>query len=226
MPIIPYLQTNKWLSRRKIVSLIQNNQIILNNKKIESYKSEINNWDILTITDENWEKETIIITENNNNIQWKLIMFNKPKWYVVSKFDPHNTTIYELLPEEFKNRYYIWRLDKDSRWLVLLTNTPALVNQFEHPKYQIEKDNGKVFFQLGGAYHKRGLLDNAIANYKRAAELMPNYADPYINLGDIYASRKEYASSLASYNAALAIDPSNSYALRKAKAVEAKLLEK
>lgn len=139
MQIIPYLQNSKWLSRRKIVSLIQNNQIFLNNEKLESFKSEVNNWDILTIINEEWEKENITVSENNNN-QWKLILFNKPKWYVVSKSDPHNSTIYELLPEEFKNRYYIWRLDKDSRWLILLTDTPALVNQFEHPKYQIEKE--------------------------------------------------------------------------------------
>ncbi len=139
MQIIPYLQNSKWLSRRKIVSLIQNNQIFLNNEKLESFKSEVNNWDILTIINKEWEKENITVSENNNN-QWKLILFNKPKWYVVSKSDPHNSTIYELLPEEFKNRYYIWRLDKDSRWLILLTDTPALVNQFEHPKYQIEKE--------------------------------------------------------------------------------------
>lgn len=59
---------------------------------------------------------------------------------MVSKSDPHNDTIYELLPEQFKNRYYIGRLDKDSRGLVLLTDTPALVHQFEHPKFEIEKE--------------------------------------------------------------------------------------
>ncbi|EKD81028.1 MAG: hypothetical protein ACD_39C02021G0001 [uncultured bacterium] len=55
---------------------------------------------------------------------------------------------------------------------------------------------------------------------------MPNHVDAYINLGDIYSSRKEFASALASYNTALAIDPTNSYASRKAKQAEAKLLDK
>ena len=140
MQIIPFLQNYKWLSRRKIVSFIQNGNISLNNEKIESFKSEIKDWDILTIIDEGWNKENITISENNDNPKWQLIIFNKPKWYVVSKSDPHNSTIYELLPEEFKNRYYIWRLDKDSRGLVLLTDTPALVHQFEHPKFEIEKE--------------------------------------------------------------------------------------
>ena len=140
MQIIPYLQNNKWRSRRKIVSLIKNKQLFLNNQNIESFKTELKNKDILTIIDKNWNKEEIIISESNESLNWKIILFNKPKWYVVSKSDPHNNTIYELLPEAFKNRYYIWRLDKDSRWLVLLTNTPALVHQFEHPKFQIEKE--------------------------------------------------------------------------------------
>ena len=140
MQIIPFLQNSKWLSRRKIVLLIQNDQIFLNNEKIESYKSELKNWDILTIINEEWNKENITVSESSESPKWKLILFNKPKWYVVSKSDPHNSTIYELLPDEFKNRYYIWRLDKDSRWLVLLTDTPALVHQFEHPKFQIEKE--------------------------------------------------------------------------------------
>ena len=140
MQIIPFLQNSKWLSRRKIVSLIQIGQIFLNNQKIESYKSELKSWDLISIIDENWTKEDILVSENNENQKWKLIIFNKPKWYVVSKSDPHNATIYELLPDKFKNRYYIGRLDKDSRGLVLLTDTPALVHQFEHPKFQIEKE--------------------------------------------------------------------------------------
>ena len=140
MQIIPYLQSNKWRSRRKIVSLIQNKKLFLNNQNIESFKTEIKNWDTLLLINEEWTKENITISEDNNIQQWKIIMFNKPKWYVVSKSDPHNNTIYELLPEEFKNWYYIWRLDKDSRWLVILTDTPALVHQIEHPKFEIDKE--------------------------------------------------------------------------------------
>ena len=151
MQIIPFLQNWKWLSRRKIVSLIQNGQIFLNNKKIESFKSELTDWDILTIIDDEWNNENITISECSDSPKWKLILFNKPKWYVVSKSDPHNSTIYELLPEEFKNRYYIGRLDKDSRGLVLLTDTPALVHQFEHPKFEIEKE---YFIQLSTPFRE------------------------------------------------------------------------
>ncbi len=140
MQIIPFLQNLKWRSRRKIVWLIQNGLIFLNNKKIESFKSELKKGDNIVIIDDFWNKENILVSENIESSKWKLIIFNKPKWFVVSKSDPHNTTIYEILPKEFKNRYYIGRLDKDSRWLILLTDSPALVHQFEHPKFQIEKE--------------------------------------------------------------------------------------
>jgi len=69
-----------------------------------------------------------------------IVVFNKPIWYVVSKNDKHNHTIYELLPKSWqKDFYYIWRLDKDSKWLLLLTNVPELVNEFEHPSRNIFK---------------------------------------------------------------------------------------
>lgn len=123
------------------MALIQKSQIFLNKKNIESFKTELNLWDSIEWINEDWDKEIVIVSdksEQNNN--WRMILLNKPKWYVVSKSDPHNSTIYEILPEEFKNRYYIWRLDKDSRGLLLLTDTPSLVNQFEHPKFDITKE--------------------------------------------------------------------------------------
>lgn len=60
--------------------------------------------------------------------------------YVCSKQDAHNKTIYRLIGDEYKNHYYIGRLDKDSRGLVMLTNDPKIVDQYEHPRNKIEKE--------------------------------------------------------------------------------------
>lgn len=69
-----------------------------------------------------------------------IVLFNKPKWFVVSKEDKHNKTVYQFFPPSWKDDfYYIWRLDKDSRWLLLLTNVPELVNEIEHPSRNIFK---------------------------------------------------------------------------------------
>jgi len=132
-----YLQTNHWISRRKIVDLIKQWNVFLNEKKIESYKQEINENDSLKIS--LLKIDEIVNLEQKEHIP-ELLAFNKPKWYTCSKSDPHNKTFYEILPSEFKNKYYyIWRLDKDSHWLMLLTSNPKLVHEFEHPSKEILK---------------------------------------------------------------------------------------
>ena len=69
-----------------------------------------------------------------------IVAFNKPVGYVVSKSDKHNKTIFDILPSSWKKDfYYIWRLDKNSEGLLLLTNVPELVNELEHPSRNIYK---------------------------------------------------------------------------------------
>ena len=68
------------------------------------------------------------------------VFFHKPMGYVCSKQDAHNKTIYRLLGDQYKHYYYIGRLDKESRGLVMLTNDPKVVHQYEHPKHKIPKE--------------------------------------------------------------------------------------
>jgi pseudouridine synthase len=44
------------------------------------------------------------------------------------------------LPKEFHNYFYVGRLDKDSRWLLILTNNSSLVDKFQHPSNNVEKE--------------------------------------------------------------------------------------
>jgi len=50
---------------------------------------------------------TIDETIQESQAQKTLILFNKPIGYVASKADPHNKTIYDILPPEYHNYYYI-----------------------------------------------------------------------------------------------------------------------
>jgi 23S rRNA pseudouridine2605 synthase len=68
-----------------------------------------------------------------------VICFHKPTGYVVSKNDKHNATIYEILPNEYRDYYYIGRLDKESEGLLLLTDTSELVNKLQHPSFDRKK---------------------------------------------------------------------------------------
>jgi 16S rRNA U516 pseudouridylate synthase RsuA-like enzyme len=63
------------------------------------------------------EIKSIGLKKNIETLESKvdIIIFNKPMGFVCSKGDSHNKTIYELLPKEFHNYFYVGRLDKDSR---------------------------------------------------------------------------------------------------------------
>ena len=137
MRLITYTQTRHQISRRSFVALVNKECVFINGKKITSYTQEVMTGDKLKIKSPNIAIEEIIQEEQKERI---LILLNKPVGYVASKFDLHNKTIYEILPPEFKNYYYIWRLDKNSHGLLLLTNDPALVHEYEHPKFDIEKE--------------------------------------------------------------------------------------
>ena len=132
-----YLQKQHWISRRKITNIIDQWSVFINNQKIENYNTEVEEWDSLMILYKNINE---IVSFNEEKQYPELLMFNKPVWYTCSKADAYNKTFYELLPKEFiKKYYYIWRLDKDSRWLMLLTTNSKLVHEFEHPSKEIEK---------------------------------------------------------------------------------------
>ena len=132
-----YLQKYHWISRRKITDCIDQWMVFVNDKKIESYKAEIQENDSLAINSLNIVEE---ISFKSSEEYPEILLFNKPIWYTCSKSDPHNKTFYELLPKEFiKKYYYIWRLDKNSRWLMILTTNSKLVHEYEHPSKEIEK---------------------------------------------------------------------------------------
>ena len=124
--LIAYLQRRYSLSRRKITSLIKEKKIFVDWKLVDSYKADIEWGQTIKFFHpirSNWVEKTVEV----NKLLTKVYMFNKPKGYVVSKDDPHNRTIFEILPPILRRgMYYIWRLDKDSHWLILLTNDNKL----------------------------------------------------------------------------------------------------
>ena len=134
-----YLQTKHQLPRRKITLLIDNGKIFINNEKVNNYKAELVEKDLLEIPDIKLQEYILSDESNTENKKPDFILFNKPKWYTCSKADPHNQVFYDLLPQKFRKYYYIGRLDKESRGLMLLTSKPELVHQFEHPSKEIEK---------------------------------------------------------------------------------------
>ena len=119
--------------------MIEEWALYINTTKITWFNDELQIWDMIQIVlpDAEVREETI---EDFPTRHPKIILFNKPKGFVVSKDDPHNRIIYEILPERRLQEYrYIGRLDKDSTGLLLLTNDPQLVNYYESPQNNIHK---------------------------------------------------------------------------------------
>ncbi|NCO97565.1 hypothetical protein GW864_00015 [bacterium] len=104
MRLITYIQTRHQISRRTFVSLVKQGCVSVNGKSISSYTQEVQTGDKLKVQAPNF---TIDETIEETNKKTTLILLNKPVGYVASKSDPHNKTIYEILPPEFKNYYYI-----------------------------------------------------------------------------------------------------------------------
>lgn len=104
MRLTTYIQTHHQISRRTFVTLVKEGYVSVNGKNIESYTQEVQQGDALEIKAPNFALKTVVVTGQKGS---KIILFNKPKGYVASKSDPHNKTIYDILPDDFKNYYYI-----------------------------------------------------------------------------------------------------------------------
>jgi 23S rRNA pseudouridine2605 synthase len=136
MKFLTYLQQTHGLARRVITDLIQNREILLNGMIVDNFLVEVQPGDAYIITSL-WIAGTVEKPDTSNS---HLVLFYKPVGYTVSKSDPHNDTIYDILPSWRKQKYYpIGRLDKDSCWLLLLTDNAARVNQLSHPRYEHQK---------------------------------------------------------------------------------------
>ncbi len=114
MKLVQYLQKTMSLSRRECTGMVQEGVISINNKKVEDFSATIALGDQLHIIlpDKTIREKTI---EKIPFQPPKIVLFHKPAGVVVSKQDPHNKTIYDLLPDHRRDELrYIGRLDKDS----------------------------------------------------------------------------------------------------------------
>lgn len=118
---------------------------ICSRRKAEEYISDglvKVNWNIATIgmsvnplTDK-IEMLDKAIKDQQNLVYYKL---NKPRWIVTTCAQYWETNIIDIMnvPERV---FPIWRLDKETTWLIIMTNDGRLANYLMHPKYEHEKE--------------------------------------------------------------------------------------
>lgn len=119
-----------WIcSRRKAEEYIKEWLISVNWKTAEIWQV-IDPWvDKVKLLDKAVKKQ-------NEYVYFKL---NKPRWIVTTCANIWEKTILDIIDID-KRVFPIWRLDKETDWLILLTNDWRLANFLMHPRYNHNKE--------------------------------------------------------------------------------------
>lgn len=119
-----------WIcSRRKAEDYISQGLITVNGKRAE----------IGQMIDPSVDKVEMgkdAIKEQNELLYYKV---NKPRWVVTTCAQMDEKTILDVIPLD-KRVFPIGRLDKETTWLILMTNDWRLANFLMHPRYNHEKE--------------------------------------------------------------------------------------
>ena len=125
------IRLNKFLAERLGFSRREADDLIASGKVFVSGKPAILGQRI-DKTQEVCYNEKIIPFE----AKYTYLLLNKPVGFVCSRKRQGDTsTLYELLPEKYKDLKTVGRLDKDSSGLILLTNDGDFAFQMTHPKF-------------------------------------------------------------------------------------------
>jgi len=119
-----------WIcSRRKAEEYIEKWQVTVNGQIAKIGESIIVWKDKVELLDK-------AIKEQKSFVYYKL---NKPRWIETTCAQNNEKNIVDIM--DVKERVFpIWRLDKESTWLILMTNDWRLANFLMHPRYEHSKE--------------------------------------------------------------------------------------
>jgi tetratricopeptide (TPR) repeat protein len=73
----------------------------------------------------------------------------------------------------------------------------------------VTKDNWLAWFNLGLNYDNQGRVDDALASYRKAVQIQPNYVAALVNIGAVLASRKQFPDAIPYFERAVRADPAS-----------------
>jgi len=134
MKLFRFLQSKNGLSRRKIFDFLRSQPVFLNDVLIDNYSVLLSSGDVLRVGKERYLYEEEWNGEHTHKKESQLLVFHKPVGYIVSNDARQWKTIYDFFPTWWdKEFFYVWRLDKESSGLLLLTNKREKVHDLSHP---------------------------------------------------------------------------------------------
>lgn len=124
-----YLSQNWICSRRKAEEYIKDKLIKVN-------------WEIAHIgqvIDSDEDQVKLLNKAIKKQKEYVYYVFNKPRWIETTCAQRWWKSIIDII--KINQRVFpIWRLDKDTTWLILLTNDWRLANYLMHPRYEHQKE--------------------------------------------------------------------------------------
>jgi 23S rRNA pseudouridine2605 synthase len=161
MRINQFLAKATGLSRRSIDRAIDNNKVLVNGKNAQLGQTVSESDEIL------FDSKPIKYKR-----QVTTIMVDKPAGFVTSRNGQGSKTIYDALPNKYRNLKPIGRLDKNSSGLILLTDDGNLANRLSHPRYMKQKiyhvtlDSKLTQADLHAIMDGKVTLDNSPSRFK------------------------------------------------------------
>lgn len=119
-------------SRRSAEKLMLEGKVKVNGKVIKELGTKIDP-----------SKDQVEVEGKKIKLQKKIyLLLNKPRKYVTTRKDKLNRkTVYDLLPEEYRNLVWpVGRLDFTTEGLLLFTNDGKLTQDLTHPSFEHEKE--------------------------------------------------------------------------------------
>jgi len=138
----------------------------------------------------------IFITVPRNNI-WR---DNLILWYESSLSPLCSFTTYNNLGAQLSERG-----DTDAA-LLMYSKAIQKSREVGFTKY------AAVYYNMGNAYQKKDMLEDAVKAYKKAVQIRPEYKEVHNNLGKVYFTLERYNDALNEYETAIKIDLEFSYA--------------
>ena len=126
----------------------------------------------------------------------------------------HNNTLHRATRAGELQRYADDKMSKQLKQLcglTLVAGCTAVVVSALLCGCQSEEEKAEAYFQQADALLNEGRHVDAIAAYKKAIALKPDYADAHFGMGMAYGSGQE-AEAIAAYKKALAIKPDYPFA--------------
>jgi len=129
MRLQKYLSGAGICSRRKAEEYIEKGLVLVNGKVAKIGESVVAGEDTIELKDE-------VIEEQKKFVYYK---FNKPRGIETTCAQKWGKSIIDIIDTQ-ERVFPIWRLDKETTGLILLTNDGRLANYLMHPRYNHQKE--------------------------------------------------------------------------------------